>query len=1058
MRKALKIVLLAIACVILSISAIACGHEHTFNDTWSYSAEKHWRDASCGHEEKIDEADHDFNDGELNSDRSKIIYTCSMCEYQKEEPVNHKYGEGVLSTDKTKITYTCSECGEVREEAHNHLYGTWIVDIPASIIKEGGMHRNCLLSACGYVDEQVIERVNVESISVTTKPNKVSYKIGETFDKTGLVVTAKGIDASTADITSLVTIEDKALVFGLNELNITYEAQNGTFKTSVFVTLSGDTVAQARKDASVGDVLTVTAYYVGVSDEGPSASKEMLIKDIETDDVIAVRNVKYGNLNNGYGYRYGDLVQIKATVKEDADSGLATKRYLDFSTENATNIEETILSSGNKVEFTFDDAVELPNYKNWKTHLGKTSEVYKFVHITGVLYTCKYMGASDKVMDAVLTANTAAQTWNNLKVGGNQGRRVTLRNNIMSKNSGADWLDYFGGEYVYTNSSASYKGQGYMKEADLYALYTGGDSTSAQLVILNEDWFNEIPVKETTELTEQDKIREVALSYYHQHNQFQYDQKNSRRNVNATPEDATAKHQTYLDCSSFANAVIYESLGINIIPDEAINGTTIPNSYPQTGRIASYASENKGNPDVIKHFVRADYDTAQEKAVVAKQLDEALQVGDVLNYRKPGGAGHIMLYIGDGLWIHSQGRDYYYEAEIKKSDLKEGDTFTASQGHDWTWGYEGTEGTVGFLYTYDLLYDTNEDIERYLLGDKTKMESISLIRPLNRVGAKITDKTEIRMQYRGLDAEKTLDVGGNSSVQKGQELTYTITIKNHSLENYTGIEVKEVLDNNVTLVSAPAGYKFENGILTFNVDVPSYKVVTISFKVKVNANASAGTIIKSEQTTVAGIVQAKIVNSVAGLTTAELTAVADKAKEFATNAKTFTNAMDFVEELYSEAVGVILPDYTTVGSALDDILDTNADVLKDTEIAKLVAPGLYGGRSMSNAYVRDKEVIRMMEQYNLSIGDVIIAEFDVRKYVGGAWTMTGNIVYVIYVFVGEDTLVAYTNETNVSTTTDTCITLTMSGTKDDASHRLVTIFNYDRYAVIRPSMEENNNI
>ena len=776
----------------------------------------------------------------------------------------------------------------------------------------------------------------------------------------------------------------------------------------------------------------------------------MLVKDLETDDIIAVRNVKYGTFANGYGYKYGDLVELSVTVKEEVTSGYATKRYLDFNSDNPVKIEDTILTRNNKVEYTFDDAVEMPNYKNWQSVLGKTSAVYTYVHITGVLYTSKYNGASDKVMAAVLTANTEAMSWNNVKVETkSSGRLATLRNNIMTQNIGADWLDYFGGEYVYENSSSNYKAQGYMKEVDLYAVYTGGNSAYAQLQILSADWMGEVPQKPVSELTEQDMIREVALSYYRQNNQIQYDQTLSRRNINISPEEATAQHQMYLDCSSFANAVIYESLGINIIPDNAVNGTTVASTYAQTGRIANYASENPNNPDVIKHFVRADFDTVSEKATVAKFIDDNLQVGDVLNYRKPGETGHIMVYIGDGLWIHCHGRDY-----------NDDDLTTPSSAYDQTWGFEATEGAIGFLYTYDLLYDndtgdykTTGKIGRYLLGDSTKMTSISLLRPLNRVGATVTDKTQTRMEYRGIDVEKTLDAGVNSSVQKGQELTYTLNIKNHSSMDYTGVEVKEVLDSNVTLVSAPAGYTLNNGVLTFKVDLPSYKLTTVSFKVKVNASATAGTIIKSEQTTVAGISQAKNVNSVAGLTTAELNIIAEKAREYATAGRTFTNAMDFVEELYNE-IGVTIPNYTTVGSALDDILDIDADVLKNTDIAKLVAPELYGGRSMSNAYVRNSDVIRMMEQYNLSVGDVIIAEFDVRDKVSGSWVKKGNLVYVVYVYVGNSQLVAFTNESNVSTSTDTCVLLTMSGTKASASHILVSIFNYDRYAVLRPSVME----
>ena len=430
MKKALKVIILVLACLALSLGAIACGapHEHTFKDAWSTSAEKHWKDASCGHDVKSEEADHTFGEGVLSADKTKLLYTCSVCEYVKEETVNHQYGEGVLSADKTQITYTCSECGDVRTEAHTHTYGGWVTESLPTMITDGVKYRVCTYTGCETREEGTLAKINVSSISITSNPTKLSYKVGEAFDKTGLVVTATGEDNSTLDVTSLVSIEEKELVFGANEITITFVAHNGTFTEKLFVTVTRDTVAGARKDATVGEKLAVAGYYVGIADEGPSADKEMLVKDLETDDIIAVRNVKYGTFANGYGYKYGDLVELSVTVKEEVTSGYATKRYLDFNSDNPVKIEDTILTRNNKVEYTFDDAVEMPNYKNWQSVLGKTSAVYTYVHITGVLYTSKYNGASDKVMAAVLTANTEAMSWNNVKVETKSSGRLAPKN------------------------------------------------------------------------------------------------------------------------------------------------------------------------------------------------------------------------------------------------------------------------------------------------------------------------------------------------------------------------------------------------------------------------------------------------------------------------------------------------------------------------------------------------------------------------------------------------------------------------------------------------------
>lgn len=1032
MKKVLTFVFLLIACVVLSFTCLACGHEHTFNDTWTYSSEKHWKDANCGHEEKIEEGEHTFDEGKLNSDRTLLVYTCSVCSYAKEEAVNHQYSEGVINEDKTQISYTCSKCGDVKVESHTHTYGEWITDTPATITEKGTRHRVCSLSICGKVQSGTIEKVEIVSLTVKVNPTKMEYRIGEEFDKTGMVVMAVGKDNSTLDITSYMVVEEKPLVLGENEIIIKYVSGENTYRTSVTITMKGDSITYARKEAKVNEQLFVAGYFVGVSQDGPTSAKELLIKDQESDDIISVREVNYSTFENNFGYKYGDLIQLKTTVKEETLTNLATKRYLQFSSENPTNVSDSIVSRNNQIEYTFDDAVQLPSYREWSANVKRTATPYTYLHITGIFYTSK-LSANNEIV-AMVTADTTAQVWGDLKI---DKRLVTLRDNVMKQNLGEDWLEFFGGDLINFNADGAYIKQGYMKQVDIYAVYVGGTSSYAQLNVLSNDWLNDKPVKEVSELTAQDKIREVALSYYRQGNQIQYNQTMSRRNIDATPESATAQHLTYLDCSSFANAVMKEAIGINIIPDQAVTDGFVTSTMARTADIATYARYNKTNPDVIRYYVKSETNTEEKTEAVRNDILSVLQVGDLINYRT--GTGHIMLYIGDDLWIHCRGGDYYDD-----------DLTSASTAFDQAWAYEKTEGTIGFLHTYDLFYNTSSS--RYLLGGKKT--NLALLRPVARLDAKVTEKTETRMQNRGLEMEKTLDAGTNSSVQKGEEITYTITLRNHALVDYKGIVVREVLDSNVTLVSAPTGYTLENGVLTFTMDAPKYKEVTASYTVKVKQQTPAGTIIRSEQTTIAGISQAKIINTVAGLTTTELSSVATKAIQYASENKTFANAMDFVETLYSEAVGVSLPDYTTVGSALDDILDIENLSLKNTAIANMVVPNIYGGRSMAALYLQDVENIRMIEKWHLSVGDIIIAEFDKREKGDDAWVKTGVIEYVIYVYVGGDQLVAYTNEATFVEKANTCTLLTMGDRRYDKEHILVTLFNYDRYAVIRPSIME----
>ena len=935
--------------------------------------------------------------------------------------------------------------------AHEHVYeGDYILDYPATIFTEGLEYRQCTEYKCGSLETRIIPKVEVTSIEITVNPTKTNYFVYDVFDASGLEVTAYGANDYSEVVTDYVAISSSTFVLGENVVTITFK---GFTKTLTYNAVMVD-VSDVRYDIASGTKVLVQGYFVGVADEGNSDDKEMLIKDINTDDIIAVRGVSYGKFENSYGYTYGDRVKLISTLNVDGTENSPNKKYLQFSSENGDKAS-TIISSGNEVNYSLENAVELGTHHDWKAVFTKSSESYVYLHITGLTYASLATTSKDKVERVLIT--------NNLNHDGGVGalkfnsKYVSLRSSALNPNLGSKsvWADYFGKGYLPPNDTSNYTGPGYLREVDFYALFTGAGSSYWQLTILDGNWFNDVPVKAVEDLTDADIIKEVALSYYRQNSQIQYNQTVSRRNIYTTPEEATSQHQTYLDCSSFVGSVIMDALGISIIPDSVV-GTEddkypITNTLPQTGRFATYAKNFAGNenyPDVIKYITKSQMDTEAERLAVAKDLEDNLQPGDVINYRKKGnGSGHVILYIGNGYFIHCQGEDY-----------NEGKT-NPSSATDGTFGFEVNDGAIGFLNLYDVLY--NPDSGRYIVSS-TKSENIGWFRPLNRADAEVTEKALTRMQYRGLDGEKTLDVGVNTSVQKGQILTYTVSIKNHSTTDYTNVEFKDVLDSNVTLVEAPEGYVLDGQTLTFNVDVPHYEYTTITYKVKVSETAEAGTLIVSDKTTLGGVTLAKIVNAVSGFTVDELNSIANKAKGYASAGASFENPMDLVADLYSELGVTAFDKYTTIESLFDELMDTTNDVLNNVEIASYVAPNLYGGRDMANNYVRNNEIIRMMEEYHLSVGDIILAEFDLYDGTGSSAVKTGNVVHVIYVYVGNSQLVCLTDDANhvaftngtasAGAEVDKCFTITMTGTKKYATHTLVSVFTYDRWVVIRPSM------
>ena len=81
-----------------------------------------------------------------------------------------------------------------------------------------------------FADE---EEKEVVSIEVTKLPNKVKYEVGETFDKTGMVVTATYADDSTADVTSKCTISVDLSTAGEKVVAVSYKDKIASFKITV---------------------------------------------------------------------------------------------------------------------------------------------------------------------------------------------------------------------------------------------------------------------------------------------------------------------------------------------------------------------------------------------------------------------------------------------------------------------------------------------------------------------------------------------------------------------------------------------------------------------------------------------------------------------------------------------------------------------------------------------------------------------------------------------------------------------------------------------------------
>lgn len=514
--------------------------------------------------------------------------------------------------------------------------------------------------------------------------------------------------------------------------------------------------------------------------------------------------------------------------------------------------------------------------------------------------------------------------------------------------------------------------------------------------------------------TAEDVAVEVAFAYYRQGIQQNYSQTMSRRNIVASPEDATKQRMIFLDCSSFVNAVIFEAFGANVLP----YATT--QKAPQTLNFMNYAIENQSSSDVVGVWETSNYTTDSERETLLNAIRSQLKPGDIINYRASS-SGHSLMYVGNNQILHSQGNDY--EPMFHPEDSYEGKNESE------------LNGTVQLISADDVF--TKNLGRRYLFY--SNIQRFCILRPIAR-GLTPTQNSTARMLAKGLDGEKTSSIGANTALASGEEITYTLTLTNHRDLAYKSIEIKDVLNDNLTFVSGSKGVQINGQVVTFNKEIKSGETISVSWTAKVKNNTPVGTIITSDKTTVQGIKQTTIQNVVCKYDSNSLKQVANKAKEYANSNKVFTDPIEMVKQLYLEVLNENIFDYADAYYLLNDIIDSENATLSSHPITKMVAPNLYGGQKIPSLYRKNSNVVRLITTENLSLGDIIIAESD------DVYGDEIELDRVVYIYVGDMQLVACSTNSK-----GLCQLKTMTNNQYESSHILVSLFAYERYAVIRPS-------
>ena len=486
---------------------------------------------------------------------------------------------------------------------------------------------------------------------------------------------------------------------------------------------------------------------------------------------------------------------------------------------------------------------------------------------------------------------------------------------------------------------------------------------------------------------QQNVIKAIANAFLYKGVYNQYDQ--TRRVAGSSPYDASVYDTLYLDCSAYIYSVYTYAFG------------TSHHLKLNTAMNDSYASSHKGTSEIVYYVDVRDYPDEKSQKALLSEIYSNLQVGDCINYRhgtSSGTAGHIVMYIGNDTIIHSTGDDMSASEYSSNPEL-----FQEMQTNK-----EKADGTVFTFSAQDMF--VNDTNHRYLFK-KTASDSVwtfAIIRPLaNNSKMTITDKALSNYLLSDVDIYKTSSAGSRTSVKRGEEVTFTLTLANHSNVNIDNIPVYKDLgrDSYEFVSTSDDGMYIENAGVFHLINLKANETKEITYTVKVKDTAY-GTISEGD-TYVHNIVLPKITNTVCSEFNHE---------EFSRVATELLNTKQ-----YNSTLELIVDSYKKMGIEIGELFDLTQNDLAFINSSDYRVSDLHKGTK-----------VKRLQQNTIEFGD-ILCTYNQK---------TGD--YTNYLYIKEDLLVKIVDG-KVSKTSVT------SGVQ----FVLDKFYAFSKWEVIRPNIIKN---
>jgi len=577
--------------------------------------------------------------------------------------------------------------------------------------------------------------------------------------------------------------------------------------------------------------------------------------------------------------------------------------------------------------------------------------------------------------------------------------------------------------------------------ADRYVVIRPSINMNVNLSLNEDEYFNDADKEGYTEL--ETALIATAETYLLRGDRCQYTDDNTGKNMYRwesavrQPEDYTVDQYGYTNCAAFTYDVHWATYGI---APKAMNANDNSVSLNTTYNLASSASRGwnpktlKGsNKSTIFYYNPASKITEEEKAEKTALICSLLRPGDIVCIRRTTGSGHAMLYVGNGLLIHSSGSNY--------SNNNQTDTH---------------EATIRFRALMDLFDESIAGKTSYVFN----LESFSIVRPQNNYNAKATQNTVNRVNdTEGLIAEKISSTAMGKTVNPGDTVTYTFCLFNTTDKAKT-VTVKDEISQFALFQSATDGGVNSGSQITWNITVPADTRVSLSYTVKVKDDTAAFSKLDGAKATVNGVVHKCCDTAVANTLTAQqqdqLIAAVQTVSKMDVGELTSVQVANLI---YKTAFGVdnIFGENVTTyadllnGSGKDNVgvfndasgySDKTVMVLTDanpSNAAKMVAPGLYGGHGVYTSEVAGETYYRYLNLADRSLRSRYYWEKDL--VVGDLYLLHGTTQESLYLYVGNNQFVILSPGSNQFATTSV-----------SARFEYSPATAWKHHAVLRPSM------